>query len=62
MNDELPKKGSMHFLTGRNGAGKTRYLTDLADEMVYRIRETGSEYQRMLCFSGTVHDLRHSTI
>ncbi|MBP2443772.1 AAA family ATPase [Rhizobium leguminosarum] len=49
-------RGKFHILTGPNGAGKTSYLSWLADTTLAQIRDGHSDYRRVVCLSGTVHD------
>ncbi len=46
----------IHLVTGANGAGKTRYLSSLADLEIDRLKEGKSPYSKVVCLSGPVVD------
>lgn len=51
-----PCPGMIHIVTGANGAGKTRYLSSLADAEIDRIKSGESSYSKVVCLSGPVVD------
>jgi predicted ATPase len=50
---ELPWAGRVFVLTGRNGSGKTRWLTSFATRFLEHL---GDDARRLICLSGTVLD------
>lgn len=48
--------GKIYLLTGDNGSGKTRYLSKLSESKLPLIATKNSEYNRLICLSGTVYE------
>ncbi|UTV27211.1 AAA family ATPase [Photobacterium atrarenae] len=48
--------GSLQILTGNNGTGKTRILSNISSKEKARIKNGSSKYNRLICLSGTVFE------
>ncbi|EME9303989.1 AAA family ATPase [Escherichia coli] len=53
---DVPAAGSFNFITGDNGAGKTRFLTILANSVLNDLISSSSEYDKLICLTGTVYE------
>lgn len=50
------KKGYFHIITGPNGTGKSRKLTELLESALEEIKKEDREYSRIICLAGTVYE------
>ncbi|WP_039004595.1 AAA family ATPase [Falsihalocynthiibacter arcticus] len=48
--------GGVHFVTGKNGSGKSRFFSLASKECAHTLMNEQSEGGRILCLSGTMHD------
>ncbi|ELS3714172.1 ATP-binding protein [Vibrio fluvialis] len=46
----------IYLLTGDNGTGKTRYLSELSENEAQKIISGESKFKKMICLSGTVYE------
>ncbi|EPD3064580.1 TPA: ATP-binding protein [Klebsiella aerogenes] len=53
---DVPAAGTFNFITGDNGTGKTRFLTVLAATVLNDLISSGSEYDKLVCLTGTVYE------
>ncbi len=54
--ENLPKDARLAILTGQNGTGKTRLLEKFSKNILNELKDSSSDYTRMICLSGTVLD------
>lgn len=54
-NKLILKKGYFHTITGNNGTGKSRTLTELSKNSLDKINKN-NDFSRMICLSGTVFE------
>jgi predicted ATPase len=54
--DNIPPNANLCIITGSNGSGKTRVLEELSNNTLNDLRSSTSNYDRMICLSGTVLD------
>jgi ABC-type lipoprotein export system ATPase subunit len=50
------KPGELHIVTGKNGAGKSRFFKQSTLEAIDEVKSTRGRYARIVCMSGTMHD------
>lgn len=53
---DVPSAGTFNFITGDNGTGKTRFLTVLANSVLNDLISDDSEYDKLICLTGTVYE------
>ncbi|MFM1641304.1 AAA family ATPase [Aeromonas salmonicida] len=46
----------IHIVTGDNGTGKTRYLSEVSEKTLKELRHNESSFSRLICLSGTVFE------
>ena len=49
-------QGKIHLITGDNGTGKTRYLSEISKNELKSVSQGESSYSRLICLSGTVYE------
>ena len=53
---QAPEFGTFNFITGDNGAGKTRFLTQLARNTLDDLLEHKSKFNKLVCLTTTVYE------
>lgn len=48
--------GELHIVTGKNGAGKSRFFKQSTLEAIEEVKSRSGRYARLVCMSGTMHD------
>lgn len=54
--DSSTVPGGVHFVTGKNGSGKSRFFSLVTEERARFLAEADDTAERILCLSGTMHD------
>lgn len=49
-------RGKVHIVTGKNGAGKSRFFEYATRQLCIENLQSRRKYARLLCLSGTLHD------
>ncbi|GAB2712768.1 AAA family ATPase [Halomonas garicola] len=50
------RAGGVHVVTGKNGTGKSRFFKYASESIAKALNGDGSQFDRMICLSGTMHD------
>ncbi len=50
------RRGGTHIVTGKNGAGKSRFFSFASEVIAKEVDLSSSVYSKLVCLSGTMHD------